>query len=130
MESFFKDIVNIGIGVVESARTSFSDTVSKLDKIYEDLAEQGKSEDTEFAAKARDAAEQVSQRLEDIKKSSDEFFLKATDKLNDVVTNMKSLGDNPVISDLILKIENLSSSINQPKEKKEKKDKEETTDTE
>ena len=124
MEGFFKDIVNIGIGVVESARTSFSDTVSKLDKIYEDLAEQGRSEDTEFAAKAREAAEQVSKRLDEIKKSSDDFFLKATDKLNDVMNNMKGLGDNPVIAELITKIENLSHKINKPDENDNSEDSE------
>jgi gas vesicle protein len=109
MENYFKDIVNIGIGVVETAQISFYDTISKLENIYNDLSMQSSYDDSEFALKAREAANQVSGHLDEIKKNSDEFFEKASTRLNNIINNMKDISNNPVISELVEKVENLNN---------------------
>ena len=111
MDNIAKDIINVGIGAIDSIKKIVDENSQNLQNMFKELAAKGASDQSDTAIKLRESVDKAVDSLEELREKVDVFVQDQQDKLNVTIDKIKVSIPDLKIDDLKVKVEELSKNI-------------------
>ena len=111
MEKIAKDIINVGIGAVESIKKIVDENTSNLQNSFQELAAKGAADQSDSATQLRENLDKAIANIDDLRTKVDGFVTEQQTKLNEALVKVQESLPDIKIDDLKAKVEELTANI-------------------
>jgi ABC-type transporter Mla subunit MlaD len=119
MEKIAKDIINAGIGAVETIKKIIDENTANLQNTFKEMAAKGAADTSENAQKIRENVDKALGNIEELRTKVDGYVQEQQEKLNETIDKIKTSLPDLKIDDLKTKVDELTQNIKTAFNKKE-----------
>jgi len=119
MEKIAKEILNVGIGAIETIKKIIDENTANLQNTFKELAVKGAADQSESSQKLREGVDKAISNVEELRTKVDSFVQEQQSKLNETIEKIKTSIPDLKIDDLKTKVDELTKNIKSALNKKE-----------
>lgn len=111
MENVVKNLVNVGIGAVDSIKKIVDENTASLKSTIDELKTKGASNQSDTVTQVRENVDKALDGIDELKSKVDAFVEEQQAKLNETLEKVKASLPEIKVDDLKAKIDELSKNI-------------------